>query len=284
MDKGAMSNNVGIGAMLLRWKCSVYKVVYREFLVFIVLFGIVSVVYRNGLDEDQKRAFHESQTFFDNYTKLISLPFLLGFYVTIVAGRWWQQYMTIPWPDKLMLTLQMYVPGKDERSRIIRRVLLRRALLMLTLLLRSISRAVRRRFPTLQDLVKNGIMTQTEKQCYESISPVVNLFWVPSTWFASTLNEAVRDGILADPAGNKLIMEYNYRMIQTCHGFRNFWSFAQTAEPFGATTGFPFPWFIPKSVHWQLIPISSHVLWHGSIPDLVLQSELLIYIFLSERS
>lgn len=50
-----MSNNVGIGAMLLRWKCSVYKVVYREFLVFIVLFGIVSVVYRNGLDEDQKR-------------------------------------------------------------------------------------------------------------------------------------------------------------------------------------------------------------------------------------
>lgn len=27
---------------------------------------------------------------------------------------------------------------------------------MLTLLLRSISRAVRRRFPTLQDLVKNG--------------------------------------------------------------------------------------------------------------------------------
>ncbi|XP_032790943.1 bestrophin-2 [Daphnia magna] len=228
MDKGAMSNNVGIGAMLLRWKCSVYKVVYREFLVFIVLFGIVSVVYRNGLDEDQKRAFHESQTFFDNYTKLISLPFLLGFYVTIVAGRWWQQYMTIPWPDKLMLTLQMYVPGKDERSRIIRRVLLRRALLMLTLLLRSISRAVRRRFPTLQDLVKNGIMTQTEKQCYESISPVVNLFWVPSTWFASTLNEAVRDGILADPAGNKLIMEEFLEFRANCGAL---WSYNWVSIP-----------------------------------------------------
>lgn len=43
---------------------------------------------------------------------------------------------------------------------------------------------------------------------------------------------------------------YNYRVIQTCHGFRNFLSFAQTAEPFGATTGFPFPWFIPKSVNF----------------------------------
>jgi hypothetical protein len=51
----------------------------------------------------------------------------------------------------------MYIPGSDERSRAIRRLLVRRALLMMTLLLRSISRAVRRRFPTLQDLVKNGM-------------------------------------------------------------------------------------------------------------------------------
>jgi hypothetical protein len=56
-----------------------------------------------------------------------------------------------------MLTIQMYLPGSDERSRAIRRLLVRRALLMMTLLLRSISRSVRRRFPTLQDLVKNGI-------------------------------------------------------------------------------------------------------------------------------
>jgi hypothetical protein len=111
MDRGAMSNNIGIGAMLLRWKCSVYKVVYREFIIFLILFGIISAVYRNGLDEDQKglghfnynvlnniqteffscRTFQNSQKFFENYTKLISLPFLLGFYVTIVAGRWWKQ-------------------------------------------------------------------------------------------------------------------------------------------------------------------------------------------------
>ena len=132
-----------------------------------------------------------------------------------------------------MLTVQMYIPGNDERSRLLRRVLVRRVLLMLTLLLRSISRSVRRRFPTLQDLVKQGflkmlsglfyrvnvvkflfcyllflgVMTRTEKQCYESISPVVNLYWVPSTWFTSALNEAVKEGFLTDSSGNKLIME-----------------------------------------------------------------------------
>lgn len=28
-------------------------------------------------------------------------------------------------------------------------------------------------------------MTRKEKQSFESIVPVVNLFWVPATWFAT---------------------------------------------------------------------------------------------------
>lgn len=58
---------------------------------------------------------------------------------------------------RLMLTIQMYISGKDEESLLLRRVLVRRALLMLTLLLRSITKPIRRRFPTLQDLVNEGI-------------------------------------------------------------------------------------------------------------------------------
>lgn len=50
-------------------------------------------------------------------------------------------------------------------------------------------------------------MTQTEKKYYESIAPVVNLFWVPGTWFVSALNEAIKEGMLNDEAGSKLIME-----------------------------------------------------------------------------
>lgn len=52
-----------------------------------------------------------------------------------------------------------------------------------------------------------GVMTQQEKQCYESIVPIVNLFWVPATWFTSALHDAVREGILTDESGKKLIME-----------------------------------------------------------------------------
>ena len=55
MDRGAVANHVSIGSMLLKWKCSVYKVVYREAISFLLLFGIVSAVYRHGLDDDQQK-------------------------------------------------------------------------------------------------------------------------------------------------------------------------------------------------------------------------------------
>jgi bestrophin-3 len=55
-----------------------------------------------------------------------------------------------------MLTIQIYIPGDGEKVQELRNGLVRRALLMLILLLRSISSAVRRRFPTIQALVKEG--------------------------------------------------------------------------------------------------------------------------------
>ena len=50
-------------------------------------------------------------------------------------------------------------------------------------------------------------MTKAEKRIYESITPVVNLYWVPSKWFIAALNQAIKDGILTNHSGHKLIME-----------------------------------------------------------------------------
>lgn len=61
-------------------------------------------------------------------------------------------------------------------------------------------------------MLVTGVMTCTEKQCYESIAPTVNLFWVPSTWFVASLEEAIQEGILKDESGSKLIMEVHNKM------------------------------------------------------------------------
>ena len=87
---------------------------------------------------------------------MIPLSFVLGFYVSYVASRWWQQFLAIPWPDKSFHTIALYIPGWDEDSRMLRRSLLRWMNLALILVLRSISSAVKQRFPTVDHVVEAG--------------------------------------------------------------------------------------------------------------------------------
>lgn len=46
------------------------------------------------------------------YSNLIPLSFVLGFYVSIVMTRWWQQYSSIPWPDSLGVYVSANVHGQ----------------------------------------------------------------------------------------------------------------------------------------------------------------------------
>lgn len=79
-----------------------------------------------------------------------------GFYVTLVVTRWWNQYENLPWPDRLMNLVSGLVEGKDEQGRLLRRTLIRYANLGNVLILRSVSAAVYKRFPSSQHLVKAG--------------------------------------------------------------------------------------------------------------------------------
>lgn len=79
-----------------------------------------------------------------------------GFYVTLVVTRWWNQYENLPWPDRLMNLVSGLVEGKDEQGRLLRRTLIRYANLGNVLILRSVSAAVFKRFPSSQHLVKAG--------------------------------------------------------------------------------------------------------------------------------
>ena len=45
-------------------------------------------------------------------TEQIPLSFLTGFYVTQVVSRYWDQFMSLPWPDRIAFKLVSYIPGK----------------------------------------------------------------------------------------------------------------------------------------------------------------------------
>ena len=48
----------------------------------------------------------------DKYTNLVPLSFILGFYVSVVMTRWWNQYCSIPFPDNLAIIVGASVKGQ----------------------------------------------------------------------------------------------------------------------------------------------------------------------------
>jgi hypothetical protein len=52
------------------------------------------------------------------FKNLIPITFLTGFYVTEVMRRYWDQFMSLPFPDVLALKLVSFVPGKVMQPRI----------------------------------------------------------------------------------------------------------------------------------------------------------------------
>ena len=47
----------------------------------------------------------------ERFSGSIPITLLTGFYVSSVVSRWWNQFMALPYPDKIALKLVAFVPG-----------------------------------------------------------------------------------------------------------------------------------------------------------------------------
>nr|XP_035978147.1 bestrophin-1 isoform X2 [Halichoerus grypus]XP_035978150.1 bestrophin-1 isoform X2 [Halichoerus grypus] len=116
------------------------------------------------------------------------------------------------------------VEGKDEQGRLLRRTLIRYANLGNVLILRSVSAAVYKRFPSSQHLVKAGFMTPAERKHLEKLSLPHNTFWVPWVWFANLSMKAWIGGRIRDPVLlQSLLDEMNILRTQCGHLFAYDW-------------------------------------------------------------
>ncbi|GBL84026.1 hypothetical protein AVEN_100888-1 [Araneus ventricosus] len=55
------------------------------------------------------REFENIVRYFERFIDVIPLSFVLGFYVSLVIGRWWSQFDAIPWPDRSVHVLPILV-------------------------------------------------------------------------------------------------------------------------------------------------------------------------------
>nr|XP_027207172.1 bestrophin-4-like [Penaeus vannamei] len=195
--------------LLFRWKGSLYKLVWPDTLVYCFLYFICSMVYRFALDDEQRRIFEHLSLYCDYFRNLIPISFVLGFYVSVVVQRWWEQYLSIPWPDNFALFCSSYISGTDGPPRLIRSTMLRYVNLNCALIFAKISPKVKKKFPSYKDLKEFGYMTSNEMRILEaqgskSRVPVV---FLPLLWACKLVERARAAGYIKDDFGVKLLLE-----------------------------------------------------------------------------
>ncbi|CAK1578401.1 unnamed protein product [Parnassius mnemosyne] len=196
--------------VLYRWRGSIYKLVWLDLLVFLLIYYKLNIIYRMLLDEESKRMFEGVVNYCSFHGNVIPLSFVLGFYVTVVMNRWWSQYTTIPWPDSIAVFVSATIHGQDERGRLMRRTIMRYVCLCLTMVLTMISPRVKKRFPTLDNLIEAGLLLDSEKSILDNLNskfPKPSKHWLPIVWATSIVTRARKEGRIRDDFAVKTIID-----------------------------------------------------------------------------
>ncbi|XP_004429462.1 PREDICTED: bestrophin-3 isoform X1 [Ceratotherium simum simum] len=215
-SKVANATFFGFHRLLCKWRGSIYKLLYREFIVFAVFYTAISVVYRLLLTGAQKHYFEKLSIYCDRYAEQIPVTFVLGFYVTLVVNRWWNQFVNLPWPDRLMFLISSSVHGRDEHGRLLRRTLMRYVNLTSLLIFRSVSTAVYKRFPTMDHVVEAGFMTSDERKLFDHLKSPHLKYWVPFIWFGNLAAKARKEGRIRDSVDLQSLMTEMNRYRSWC--------------------------------------------------------------------
>uniref|UniRef100_A0A915Q4J4 Bestrophin homolog n=1 Tax=Setaria digitata TaxID=48799 RepID=A0A915Q4J4_9BILA len=195
--------------LLFRWRGSIWKSITLELFVWLLLFAVISVIYRVALTNEQVRTFEQFIHYCDEKLDYIPVNFMLGFFVTIVLSRWINFFVNIGYIDNIALMVAAYVKGSDDRARMLRRNIIRYCVLSQALVFRDISMRVRKRFPTIEALVTAGFMMKHEKEKYDAIQYRYAKYWMPFQWALSLCQEArnqqkISSDILLEKVGEEI--------------------------------------------------------------------------------
>ncbi|VDN99500.1 unnamed protein product [Rodentolepis nana] len=123
------------------------------------------------------RSFEAFCFYCDELCQIVPIGFVLGFYIDTIIGRWWSQYRTLPWPDEIAMLLCAVVNddngdvsnhcrGKQQIQKILKYLNLAFAICF-----REFSATARKRFPAMQSILAEGLITKEELKEYESSGP-----------------------------------------------------------------------------------------------------------------
>ena len=101
------------------WGGSCLKLIRHDILIWVVLYALLSLLYRCVLctfeDQRHREMFELLCIYAERFSGLLPITFITGFYVSNVVSRWWDQFMSLPWPDTLAMKLAANIPNGTVR-------------------------------------------------------------------------------------------------------------------------------------------------------------------------
>jgi len=201
---------MGESRVMFRWRSSLWKLIWKELLVYTITFLLISMIYRLALSDMHRENVDLVILWFREKSSGLPLTFLLGFYVSLVVRRWWEQYCKLPWPDNIAIYLRGLVTGgQGDQARIVRRTVVRYCLLSYILCIRRLSVRLRKRFPTMHELVRTGILRSDEALRIgeeDSDAMYESNWWMPLKWAAEIMAKAQKEDLIKSAPGYAGIM------------------------------------------------------------------------------
>ena len=197
------------------WRSSVWRAVWKELGVWLVLHYAVDCTYHFLMSAAQQRAFEKwcrVCAFYMTTLNFVSLSLFLGFYVSYVSNRWWTMYKTIPWIDKVAFAAVTCIRGGGaESAQAVRHDLVRCCNACLGMAGMAVSAQMRACLggadgpaAGLETLVDLGLLTRAEAHELERLKagpatelPRQSVWFLPLMWAAAELGRARDAGVIA---------------------------------------------------------------------------------------
>ena len=79
--------------------------------VYLTLEMIYLFILCNLEDKDWKHTYEQFCKYCLRFSKNLPVELILGFYVTSVVGRWWDQFSLLPFSDELAMKVVNFLPN-----------------------------------------------------------------------------------------------------------------------------------------------------------------------------
>ncbi|KAE9413600.1 hypothetical protein Angca_006233 [Angiostrongylus cantonensis] len=174
-------------SLMLRWRGSIWKAVLKDLIAFYVGYYVVLAAQWYALDEKQKEYFTGWIHWCEIGLQYIPLSFLLGFFVSVIVARWWEQFNWISWPDKMMMMVSACLPGRENL--LIRQAIARWSSLQAAVAWSGVSVRTLKRFPTEKHMVEAKLMTEEEYEMYTNCEAPHGKWFVPIIWIVNLIKK-----------------------------------------------------------------------------------------------